>query len=140
MFGKIILCCIVAFLPMLATGQDVAPVPYLIKSIYFGGGSWYVDPDQQLELYEWIDGVPNLHEFQIVIQSHTDNIGSLEYNKWLSQQRSESVYQLLLNHAIPADWLEIRDYGESSPVFDNDTYQGRLKNRRVDVILIPPAS
>jgi len=120
--------------------QDASPSPYQIKSIYFGGGNWYIDPEQQQELLDWLDAVPNLHEFQIVIQSHTDNIGSVEYNKWLSEQRSETVYQLLLNHAIPADWLEIRDYGESSPLFDNSTYSGRLKNRRVDVILIPPAS
>ena len=97
-----------------------------------------MDDEQKMELYNWIDGIENLHEFEIVIHSHTDNIGSVEYNKWLSQMRSETVYQLLLDHTIPADWLFIRDYGEYNPVHDNSTLEGRLKNRRVDVILIPP--
>lgn len=120
--------------------QDAMPEPYQIRSIYFGGGNWHVDPEQKQALYDWIDGVPNLHEFEIVIHSHTDNIGSVEYNKWLSQMRSESVYQLLLDHAVPADWLFIRDYGELNPHFDNSSLSGRLKNRRVDVLLIPPSS
>ncbi len=110
------------------------------KSIFFGGGNWYVDPQQRQELLEWIDGIPNLHEFEIVIHSHTDNIGGKEYNAWLSQMRSESVFKILEGHDIPAEWLFIRDFGEDNPVFNNDTWEGRLNNRRVDVILIPPSS
>ena len=110
------------------------------KSIYFGGGNWFVDPDQRNELLQWIDAVPNLHEFEIVIQSHTDNIGGKEYNAWLSRMRSESVFEILQGHDIPAEWLFIRDYGEDNPDFDNNTYMGRLHNRRVDVILVPPSS
>ncbi|MDX1476819.1 MAG: OmpA family protein [Saprospiraceae bacterium] len=123
----------------IALAQDAGP-QYETKSIFFGGGNWYVDPQQKQELLDWIDAVPNLEEYEIVIQSHTDNIGSLEYNQWLSQMRSESVFQILNAHEIPAEWLFIRDYGELNPDFDNNTYQGRLHNRRVDVILIPPAS
>lgn len=110
------------------------------KSIFFGGGNWYVDPQQQQELFDWIDAVPDLHEYEIVIHSHTDNIGSKEYNAWLSQMRSESVFQILEQHEIPAEWLFIRDYGEDHPDFSNDSYMGRLNNRRVDVVLIPPSS
>ena len=110
------------------------------KSIFFGGGNWYVDPQQHQELLEWIDAVPNLHEFEIVIHSHTDNIGGKEYNAWLSQMRSESVFKILQAHDIPAEWLFIRDYGEDNPDFSNDSYMGRLNNRRVDVVLIPPSS
>lgn len=119
--------------------QEEGP-QYETKSIFFGGGNWYVDPEQHRDLLEWIDAVPDLEEYEIVIQSHTDNIGSLEYNKWLSQMRSESVFQILESHEIPAEWLFIRDYGEMNPDFDNATFQGRIHNRRVDVILIPPAS
>jgi outer membrane protein OmpA-like peptidoglycan-associated protein len=108
------------------------------KSIFFGGGNWHVDPGQKQDLLEWIDSKENLHEYEIVIQSHTDNIGSVEYNEWLSRMRSESVYEILLHHEIPAEWLFIRDFGESNPTFDNNTLQGRLHNRRVDVILVPP--
>jgi outer membrane protein OmpA-like peptidoglycan-associated protein len=110
------------------------------KSIFFGGGNWYVDPQQKQELLDWIDAVPDLHEYEIVIRSHTDNIGSKEYNAWLSQMRSESVFQILELHEIPAEWLFIRDFGEDHPDFNNESYMGRLNNRRVDVVLIPPSS
>ena len=110
------------------------------KSIFFGGGNWYVDSQQKQELFDWIDAVPDLHEYEIVIHSHTDNIGSKEYNAWLSEMRSEAVFQILEMHDIPADWLFIRDYGEDNPDFSNDSYMGRLNNRRVDVVLIPPSS
>jgi len=110
------------------------------KSIFFGGGNWYIDHQQKQELYDWIDSVPDLHEFEIVIHSHTDNIGGKEYNAWLSQMRSDAVFQILEIHEIPADWLFIRDYGQEHPDFSNDSYMGRLNNRRVDVILIPPSS
>jgi len=123
------------------SAQVLADKPeFETKSIFFGGGNWYVDPQQKQELFDWIDAVPDLHEFEIVIRSHTDNIGSKEYNAWLSQMRSEAVFQILELHEIPADWLFIRDYGEDNPDFSNDSYLGRLNNRRVDVVLIPPSS
>ena len=132
------LICVLLF-SCAMVAQDQGP-QYETKSIFFGGGNWYVDNEQVRELLEWIDAVPDLEQYEIVIQSHTDNIGSMEYNKWLSQMRSESVYQILNAHEIPAEWLFIRDYGELNPDFDNRTFQGRIHNRRVDVILIPPAS
>jgi len=110
------------------------------KSIFFGGGNWYDDQQQKQELFDWIDAVPDLHEYEIVIHSHTDNIGGKEYNAWLSQMRSEAVFSILETHEIPADWLFIRDYGEENPDFSNDSYMGRLNNRRVDVVLIPPST
>ena len=74
---------------------------------------------------------------EILIQSHTDNIGSLEYNQWLSRMRSESAYQKLLEKGIEPEMMLIEDYGEQNPYFDNQTWEGKLKNRRVDVIIRP---
>jgi outer membrane protein OmpA-like peptidoglycan-associated protein len=128
------------FCDVISAQVEAVKPEFETKSIFFGGGNWYVDPQQQQELLEWIDAVPDLHEFEIVIRSHTDNIGSKEYNAWLSQMRSEAVFQILELHEIPAEWLFIRDFGEDNPDFSNDTYMGRLNNRRVDVVLIPPSS
>ena len=127
-------------LTQLSVSAQGAMSEFESKSIFFGGGNWYVDPQQRQELLQWIDGIPNLHEYEIVIHSHTDNIGSKEYNTWLSQMRSESVFKILEGHDIPTEWLFIRDFGEDNPVFDNDTWEGRLNNRRVDVILVPPST
>jgi outer membrane protein OmpA-like peptidoglycan-associated protein len=108
------------------------------KSIYFDGGSWYIDEFQQQELTHWIDSIPNLlDKYEIQLISHTDPIGGREYNEWLSQMRSGAVYQLLLDQNIPDKKISIKDWGLENPVYQNDSWRGRIMNRRVDVIIHP---
>jgi len=71
-----------------------------------------------------------------IIGGHTDSIGSKKYNLKLSLRRAEAVRKYLLSHfrLIPRQ-LVIVGYGESRPIADNCTPQGRAKNRRVEIIL-----
>ena len=108
------------------------------RSIFFGGGSYYIDDEQVTELYEWLDSIPNLlDKYNIQLISHTDPIGGKEYNEWLSQMRSEAVQFILLQKAIPETKISIKDWGLDNAVYDNSTYNGMRMNRRVDVILYP---
>lgn len=108
------------------------------KSIFFGGGSYYIDEFQAEDLYLWLDSVPNLLEkYDIHLISHTDPIGGKEYNEWLSKMRSAAVQQLLLRKEIPEFKISVKDWGLENPVYRNDTNKGRYLNRRVDVILYP---
>ena len=108
------------------------------KSIYFGGGSYYVDDNQAEELYYWLDSIPNLLEkYDIQLISHTDPIGGKEYNAWLSKMRSEAVQNLLIQRAIPDARITIKNWGLDNPVYSNQSYRGMQMNRRVDVILYP---
>jgi len=107
----------------------------LIKSIYFGGGSYYIDEEQAEDVYKWLEGIENVHQYQIRIESHTDNIGSAKYNKYLSQMRSESTLYLLEHFHTELVNISIGDFGEHSPHFDNNDWEGKLRNRRVDIIL-----
>lgn len=117
-----------------AYGQD----DEIRKSIYFGGGSYYIDDFQVKELIHWLDSVPNLLEkYDIHLISHTDPIGGREYNEWLSQMRSSAVQELLLQRNIPEHKISIKDWGLENPVFRNDSRRGMSLNRRVDVILYP---
>lgn len=108
-----------------------------IKSIYFGGGSYYVDELQLEELYQFMDSIENIFQYHITIHSHTDNIGGAAYNEWLSEQRSQAVIEKLINRAIPEELIQRRDFGQFNPIYDNNTWLGRLKNRRVDIIFWP---
>lgn len=120
--------------PALAFGQ----AEEIRKSIYFDGGSWYIDDMQAVELRNWIDSIPNLlDKYQIQLISHTDPIGGREYNEWLSQMRSGAVYKLLLDQHIPEQKISIKDWGLENPVYENDSWRGRIMNRRVDVIIHP---
>ncbi len=108
-----------------------------IKSIYFGGGSYYIDIEQEIELQEWLESFDRIEQYEIIIQSHTDNIGSQEFNQYLSQMRSQSVFEKLLQNLILEEAIEIKSFGENDPTFSNKELIGRLKNRRADVILKP---
>ena len=129
----VLLFIIVSFASQAQVTQDE-----LRKSIYFGGGSYYIDDGQITELFRWLDSIPKLTEkYQIQLISHTDPIGGKRYNEWLSQMRSESVFELLLQKNIPEAIIYKKDWGLENPVFSNDNFQGMMMNRRVDVILHP---
>jgi len=122
--------------PHVAAQSNDGP-PYHIFSIYFGGGNWYIDQNQVQELYQWIDGIEGIENHEISIHGHTDDIGSLEYNQWLAHNRCMEALRKLLDKGIPRDQITIEEFGEQNPIFDNNTWEGKLKNRRVDVIIRP---
>ena len=108
------------------------------KSIFFGGGSYDISTDQAVDLYHWLDSIPNLLEkYDIHLISHTDPIGGKEYNEWLSRMRSTAVQELLIRKPIPENKITIKDWGLENAVYRNDSYRGMQLNRRVDVILYP---
>lgn len=108
------------------------------RSIYFGGGSYYISDDQVEGLNNWLDSIPNLMEkYDIHLISHTDPIGGKQYNEWLSKMRSGAVHGILLQRLIPENKIKIKDWGLDNAVYTNNTFQGMQMNRRVDVILYP---
>lgn len=67
------------------------------------------------------------------VQGHTDAVGSDAYNQTLSQARAQAVMAWLTARGVPAAQLSARGYGKTQPVADNDTDDGRARNRRVDL-------
>ena len=72
---------------------------------------------------------------QVIVEGHTDNIGSKEYNLKLSEERAESVKEYLTDNDIDADRIETEGLGFDFPVASNDDASGRQRNRRVEIIL-----
>ena len=71
-----------------------------------------------------------------VIEGHTDNVGTAEYNIKLSQQRADSVVKVLNEKfGIEAARLSAKGYGFSQPIADNATPEGRQKNRRIEALV-----
>ena len=69
---------------------------------------------------------------KIELSSHTDNMGSEEYNLKLSQERAQSVIDYLISKGIDKARLVAKGYGESQPIAGNDTEESRQMNRRTE--------
>ena len=67
------------------------------------------------------------------VEGHTDSIGSEVYNQALSQRRADSVADYLVDHGVSSGRLEAKGFGESNPIADNSTEDGRAQNRRVEL-------
>ena len=71
-----------------------------------------------------------------VIEGHTDNVDTAEFNKKLSDERANSVRQYLINNfGIKASRLSAVGYGLTKPIASNSTEEGRQKNRRVQAVI-----
>lgn len=68
---------------------------------------------------------------KVEIQGHTDSVGADAYNLTLSQGRADSVREYLISQGVTAAQLTAKGYGESKPIADNKTAEGRAQNRRV---------
>lgn len=73
----------------------------------------------------------------IAVAGHTDSVGSDSSNKALSQKRANSVAGYLKSKQLLAERFEIIAFGESQPIADNGTAEGREINRRVEITLLP---
>jgi len=82
------------------------------------------------ELYKMVNENPSL---KIVIEGHTDNVGSKTSNQTLSEQRAASIKQALVNKGISSERIKTVGYGQDKPISDNTTEDGKAKNRRVEI-------
>ncbi|MBL7952722.1 MAG: PD40 domain-containing protein [Flavobacteriales bacterium] len=100
-------------------------IHFAFKSADMGEGS---EP-----VLEQILGLLRQHpEVQLVIEAHTDDIGSRDYNIDLSQQRAQSVQAYLLQNGIASERLIPVGHGKNQPIASNKTEEGRSQNRRVE--------
>lgn len=73
---------------------------------------------------------------QLLIEGHTDSVGSEDYNRGLSQRRADTVARHLEERGIDGSRVVARGYGEALPVVSNDTNAGRQQNRRVEIVIL----
>lgn len=77
-------------------------------------------------------------ERTVIIEGHTDNVGSENYNLGLSQRRANSVMTYLVRRGIAHNRIVAYGKGENFPISDNESAAGRQQNRRVEVIISNP--
>jgi OmpA-OmpF porin, OOP family len=105
----------------------------VLQQVHFAFGTANILPDSFPVLQEVADYLKaNKAIKKMSIEGHTDNKGSADINKRLSQERANSVMRWLTQHGIEQNRLEAHGYGMEKPIEDNDTDAGRAKNRRVE--------
>lgn len=107
-----------------------------LKGVTFEFDKTRLRPDAQTIL-DWAVGVLKKYpDMNVEIAGHTDSIGSDSYNQKLSEGRANSVMQYFVEHGVPQTQLTAKGYGESEPIADNNTADGRERNRRVELRIL----
>ena len=70
----------------------------------------------------------------VVVEGHTDSIGSDAYNMKLSQRRANAVRDYMVKNGVSGSRIKTEAYGKTRPIASNKTAEGRAQNRRVDIV------
>jgi OOP family OmpA-OmpF porin len=93
-------------------------------------------PEAKAKLDDLVEKTKGIALEVIIAVGHTDSIGDAAYNQKLSVRRAEAVKQYLVSKGIEANRVYTEGKGETQPVADNRTREGRAKNRRVEIEVV----
>jgi outer membrane protein OmpA-like peptidoglycan-associated protein len=108
----------------------------LLANVFFEVDSWQLKKESVAELNKLSGLLENNTELKVEIGGYTDSTGSDEHNLSLSEKRALSVVDFLVKSGIRPERLSYKGYGNSSPVGDNITSEGRKLNRRTEVQIV----
>lgn len=122
-----------------AIGAVGSAIRILFRSeALFEFNKWDITEHAKLKLDEAFEKINQFKNVKILIEGHTDSIGTYINNLTLSDSRAKSVGAYFISKGLPeGSEIEMQGFGEIYPVADNGLPEGREKNRRVEVILIP---
>ena len=102
--------------------------------IHFATGKFDIPSGAEAVLSDVAKAMKDYPNWTVRIEGFTDHVGSKSFNKKLSQDRANSVMNWLIDHGVNKNRLSAKGYGESRPVADNDSEDGRAQNRRVEIL------
>jgi outer membrane protein OmpA-like peptidoglycan-associated protein len=105
-----------------------------VYGITFDTGKATILPASEQVLGEIAKLLQNSPDLKLRVEGHTDNQGTAASNQVLSERRAKAVVAWLTAHGIDASRLTAQGFGQTKPVADNSTDEGRAKNRRVELV------
>ena len=122
----------------LAEGKFLYETVLSDDKVKFGFDTADLSPEGQAALDEFAARIKQDNKnVYVEIQGHTDNVGSEKYNEELGMLRAESVRRYLnQKQNFPLHRINVISYGETAPVADNKTREGRSQNRRVVLVVL----
>ncbi|MEJ2621619.1 MAG: OmpA family protein [Candidatus Thiodiazotropha sp.] len=106
-----------------------------LGDVLFSSGKTELLPGAMSTIDKLASFLAEYPEKSVLIEGHTDNVGSEAYNLDLSERRALSVKEALVQVGVDAARIDTLGLGESTPITDNATAAGRLKNRRVEIVI-----
>lgn len=118
--------------------RDSNNVIMRLVGLNFDSGKSEIKPDNFTLLTKVQSAIRIFPGGEIVVEGHTDSYGGDKTNMVLSEKRAEAVRQYLLaNMNLNPSKLKSLGYGETKPIGNNETPEGRAKNRRIDIVIVP---
>ena len=103
------------------------------NALLFDFGAFQLRPETQESLRKMVQTIKQEQQTQLLVEGHTDSVGSVEFNRQLATKRAQSVSNFLLAEGITGDRFKVVGQGETNPVASNSTETGRQQNRRVEI-------
>ena len=122
--------------PQIQPQSQTKSKPTILRQLFFEKNSATILPESEDELIMLQDLMLSSPGMRIEIAGHTDESGDEEMNKILSMARSQAVSNFMQMLEIDASRMTCKGFGSTRPLFNNDTEQGREKNRRVEFRVI----
>jgi outer membrane protein OmpA-like peptidoglycan-associated protein len=107
------------------------------SGVYFDTNKYNINAASQTTLNKLIGIFKEYPDTNLLVVGHTDSAGTDDYNMTLSKNRAYAVTNYLTQNSISSGRLTTNWFGESQPMHDNSTAEGRAKNRRVNVAILP---
>ena len=107
------------------------------SGIYFDTARYNINSASQATLTKLIGVFKEYSDTNILVVGHTDSVGAESSNMTLSKNRAYAVTNYLTGKGISNGRLTTNWFGESQPLHDNQTAEGRAKNRRVNIVILP---
>jgi len=120
---------------LISVRRDARGTIISMSNILFDVGKSSLTCDLKIALAKVAGILLIYRDTNVIIEGHTDNTGSAEFNQVLSEDRAFSVKEFFIELGLRRHRLESVGYGFRQPVADNTTKEGRRKNRRVDIIV-----
>ena len=120
--------------PVDADGCTIVSV--VLKNVQFESNSSELTTGSSESLEKVVNAMNEYDQLRIEIQAYTDRMGEASYNLSLSEKRANSVRDYLIAKGVAANRMEVKGYGETQPIADNSTRDGRATNRRVELKVI----
>jgi OmpA-OmpF porin, OOP family len=105
-----------------------------LGDVLFDTGQATLKPGAELAMNRLATFLSASPQTRVLIEGHTDSVGSEEYNEVLSERRARAVATQLISRGISADQLQTAGRGKGYPVASNATPEGRQQNRRVEIV------